>query len=294
LSRFWWLRGHLSEGRAWLERSLAGSGAPPAIVVKAMVEAGYHAYFAFDQNQATRWYGEALAISQTISDQVAAARALNGLGNVARQRGELDQAAAHYGEALTLARRLDDQRIIAQVLGNLGFLVARRGDLAESKALLEENLDLARRLGDRAHECATLSALGDVALAADERAAAAVHYRAGFALSREIGDKFIIAECLSGLASVAARSSQPNIAARLLGTAATISEAIGAPPDHTLPDLHRETDAATRRILGDEAFHLAFTAGHARSLSEADADLMVLAPAPPPTHRRASVEPAKR
>ncbi|HET7091871.1 MAG TPA: tetratricopeptide repeat protein, partial [Thermomicrobiales bacterium] len=275
LSRFWWLRGHLSEGRAWLESALANAGdVSPRIVVKAMVEAGYHAYFAGDLERASHWYGEALAISRTNDDSIAAVRALNGLGNLARQQGELDEAASRYGDALGLARSLGDPRIVARVLGNLGFLVARRGAFGESQALLEENLDLARRLGDQAHECATLSALGDVALAAGDPIEAAARYRAGFALSRQIGDLFIIAECLAGMASVARRSGRAELAARLLGGATALTDRLGAPRDHTLPDLHRATEDEMRRALGGAAFRAAHDAGRARSLDDAEADLL--------------------
>src|SRR5581483_41520 len=274
LSRLWWLRGYLSEGRAWLERALANAeGARPATIAKAMVEAGYHAYVAGDQAQATRRNREALALSQAIDDPTVAVRALNGLGNLARQRGDLDEAATHYAAGLALARPLGDQLLMAKVLGNFGFLVARRGALAEAQALLEENLDLARQLGHRAHECATLSALGDVALAAGDPAGAAARYRAGFALSREIGDMFIIAECLAGLASVARRAGQAELAARLLGAATALSGALGAPRDHTLPDLHEANEDELRRILGDDAFLAAFEAGRARSPAEAEVDV---------------------
>jgi hypothetical protein len=53
-----------------------------------------------------------------------------------------------------------------------------------------------------------------------------------------------------------------------------LSDALGAPRDHTLPDLHEANEDELRRALGDDAFLAAFEAGQTQPLGEAEVDLV--------------------
>jgi hypothetical protein len=88
-------------------------------------------------------------------------------------------------------------------------------------------------------------------------------------LKREIGDKQGIAFSLEGLATIARLESRGDLAARLLGSAAALREAIGAPlPSAERTDYDRDV-AAVRAQLGEAAFAKAWAEGRAMTLEPA-------------------------
>ena len=56
-----------------------------------------------DDDQATTFLEESLALAREIGDQLLVATALNDLGSVAYKRGDLDRAEPLYQESLSLA-----------------------------------------------------------------------------------------------------------------------------------------------------------------------------------------------
>ncbi len=111
LWRFWWIRGYLGEGRAWVERALARhEAAPVAVRAKALAAAAEVAEAQGDHDQATAWFEAALSLGQAIGDQAGVAQCLNGLGNVARVRVAFDDAAGLHERALARWREVGDRR----------------------------------------------------------------------------------------------------------------------------------------------------------------------------------------
>ncbi len=93
LGRFWWIRGRLREGSAWLERALAhADGAAPDVRAAALGWAGVLLDDLGDPAGADRRLEAALAIQQSAGDEAGAAGTLNSLGVVAYSLGDLDRA----------------------------------------------------------------------------------------------------------------------------------------------------------------------------------------------------------
>ena len=125
-----------------------------------------------------------------------------------------------------------------------------------------------------------------------DAASATAHLTESLALRRELGERLGIAECLEGLATVAAGTGQPERAARLLGAAEALREAIGAPlPPVDRPD-HDDDDSATRAALGEAAFAAAWAAGRALTVEQAVAEALGDPSLPPAAERAAPVPPA--
>src|SRR5215217_3899567 len=83
LWHFWWIRGHLSEGRERLQRALDmsdGDGVPPTVRARALDGAGVLAEAQGDVARAARFHDEALTLWQTAGDRIGQARSLENLG----------------------------------------------------------------------------------------------------------------------------------------------------------------------------------------------------------------------
>jgi non-specific serine/threonine protein kinase len=185
---------------------------------------------------------------------------------VAEERGDHRRARAHFEAALEIRREAGDRPGVAASLGALSIAARLGGDYRRAVALAREAVALTRGLADPAGLayrlyllCLAATAVGDPALAREAGLEA-------LALERELGTAENVARRLEGLAAVVHEAGGPGAAAgaaRLLGAAAALREAIAAPPRN--PEAHRRGVEAVRAHLTPGAFARAWAGG--RSLT---------------------------
>jgi predicted ATPase/DNA-binding SARP family transcriptional activator len=168
LSRFWYVRGYYSEGRAALAAVLAwpGGDAPGgrARRAKALQAAGDLARAQGDYPAARALSDESLTLYRALGTQQEIATALNRRAIVAWNEGDHPLARTLYDESLAISRVVGDPLDLSVTLGNLGNLAFVDGDYVAARALLEESLALARAVGNAYHLAIRLNNLGNVAL----------------------------------------------------------------------------------------------------------------------------------
>jgi predicted ATPase/class 3 adenylate cyclase len=284
---FWDARGHLQEGRTWVEGLLAlasgvadGAEATTLAVaigvrVRALLAAGGLALWQGDAAGAAPWLEEAVAVGQAAGDLLTAARALRELGIIAEQQGDLEQAGARYAASLTLMRETGQRRGIATTLNDLGVLAVSQGDLERGAASFEEALALYRQDGDRRGVALCLQNLGGVAQRRGEVVQAEALGREGLALLWDLGNLRACTEGLELLASTAGAAGQGERAARLLGAASALRETLGAPQPPQEQVEVEQAVAAARAALGEEAWAAAYAAGRALSREQAIAEALI-------------------
>jgi predicted ATPase/class 3 adenylate cyclase len=150
LWRFWQQRGHLAEGRRWLEEILAmPSGQPPtATRAKAVAGAGGIAWWT-DQGAARALYDEALALERELGDPARLAEALYNQAFAIAAEQNLNLAARLLDESLDLFRQVGDEPGVARVLVMQVVPDAMAGAWDRVVARIEEVVAILRRLGDR-------------------------------------------------------------------------------------------------------------------------------------------------
>jgi DNA-binding CsgD family transcriptional regulator/tetratricopeptide (TPR) repeat protein len=217
MGRFWLMRGHLSEGRRWLERALAAGGVAAPMRPRAMAlhAAARLAWSQADFPAARAFAEESLALQQQLGDKREIAVTLNTLGTIAVRQADYAAGREHFAEVLALVRELGDNWRIAVALYNLGTVAIEQGDYATAQSYYEESLSLRRGLGDTLGIAASLDALGNLANVLGDHVAARALCTEGLTLRRELGDQFAIAYSLQNLA-LAARSQGDVAAARAL------------------------------------------------------------------------------
>jgi tetratricopeptide (TPR) repeat protein len=168
-------------------------------------------------------------------------------------RGHLTEGRRWLGEALGACRGTAPLWR-AQALNGAGELAARQGDYAAARALHQEALAVGRELGDRVRVAANLIGLGEVATDRGEHDQAAALLEEGLVRWRELGHKRSFADGLEAFAGLAGAQRRPRRAARLLGAAAGLRDALGLPlPPAERPRYERH-EAAARAAPGDEVF----------------------------------------
>jgi len=231
LGWFWMMRGHLSEGRAWLARVLAWPEAVRPTLARAwgLNRAGFLASAQRDEI-ARALHEESLAISRALQDKAHIAWALSGLGNALREQDDYIQAAGQYEECLALFRELDDTWGCAWALLSLGGLARPQGDHARAGAWYEESLALFRKVGDRWNQARVLRGLGRVARAQGNYAQATKLLEESLVLLRELGDKAGMVRALTRLEEVAQDRGDHARAAVLYQESLTLLRELGDKP----------------------------------------------------------------
>jgi tetratricopeptide (TPR) repeat protein len=301
LSQFWYVRGHFSEGRRWLDRALAGPLSEPRMVAAARTGASMLARAQGDHRVAATHAEAAVAAAREAGDPRTTARALYILGVVRQFLGDADSATDALEEALPLARAAGDGPQMGSILNVLGDATYARGDHVRAVELVEEGLALKRAAGDAVGAGVCLNMLGTMALAERDLPQAAARFEEALALFRgaedpenvaialnnlggvardrgedgkavglivealiafrDLGDRSGVAFGLEGLGFLAHRQASPVLAARWMGASSTIREAIGEP----IPVEQRaDYDAVlieVRERMGEAAFAEAWAAG---------------------------------
>ncbi len=207
LSQFWQVRGHWSEGRNYLERSLAleaplgGNRVAAFVRAKALISAAHLSFFQSDYHRAGALCKESLALCRELGNQTGIAFSLYFMGNVAWAQDNAAAARPLLEEALTIFRQVGFKGFIAWPLFTLALLHYSQGDYSQACTLYEECLALHREVGNKRGIAHTLSQLAQVLLVSQsDQARVHLLLEECLALSKEIGFKEGIAAslCLSG------------------------------------------------------------------------------------------------
>lgn len=124
------------EGSAWLDRALGNPTTPNRHRSRAADWAGWLEIRRMNMAGAQARLQEGLQISTAIGDKAGIARALTGLGPVARFAGKREESRQMVERALVLAREVADLRIEGGALTTLGILAFDDGETDRAADLL--------------------------------------------------------------------------------------------------------------------------------------------------------------
>ena len=226
---FWLVRGHLSEGRRWLEQVLAqdGRSATPSVRAKALVGAGRLLLEQGDLQRATALLGEGVALLREAGTKEELADALDNLGIAQAHRGELEQAQALFEESVELFEEAGDRWGVAESLNNLALTARTRGETDRVRALHEESLSIRRELEDKRGIAMSLGNLADEALVRGDHERTATFCEEGLALARGLEDKGLTATFLGILGTAMLGRDAPERSAELLKESLVIGQELG-------------------------------------------------------------------
>lgn len=172
-------------------------------IVTALNLLGILCYDQGDIAAAQVWFERNLAFARELDDRRNVAMTLNNLGVLAVDLDDYDTGLARYEEALAAFRELGDKRSVGVLLANLGALASTRGDHAAARAQYGESLALKRELGNKRNIAATLNELGMVVFAENDYANARALLSESLSLGQSIGDMESVSYSLVRLANVA-------------------------------------------------------------------------------------------
>ena len=238
LTRFWEVRGYLSEGRSWLEAAARASDAASDAVALCLNASGVLAHHQCDYPTALRLHQQAVAAFEQLGNRRGMATALNGLANVASSTGDLATASQMYIRVIEIGRDLPDQRILAASLMNLGVAILHQlweGTLHLKEAVrahqvFGEALYLYRELGDLHGISLSLQNLGVLSGFQGHDDVARRYLEESLAISRQLGDAKGVAATVRFLGQLAVRGGDYEAAERHLEECLDVLRGLGSRP----------------------------------------------------------------
>jgi predicted ATPase/class 3 adenylate cyclase len=230
---FWWMRGHYSEGRRWLEASLAMDGRVSAESrARTLAGVGMVARDQGDFGRAQEACEEGLELlgDDARAGSEAKLNLLVCLGWVALSREEYGRATQLFEESLALSGETKDGWAIADSLMSLATVSHVRGDSERATELFEESMDLFREQGDKQGLAFCLNNLGMVARSQGDLGRAGKLTEEGVALMRELGARGDVALGLCNLGWMALLQNDLDRAADLYGESLTLAWDTGTNP----------------------------------------------------------------
>jgi predicted ATPase/DNA-binding SARP family transcriptional activator/Tfp pilus assembly protein PilF len=228
LWQFWWIRGYLSEGRAYLKSALAGYIRSTPLRTDLLRAAGHLAHVQGDFAEATARLEESLAIDRETGDRQGEAADIGALGGLYSDQGDLAAAQKALQQALEIHREAGDRQGEASDLGGLGYIAREQGDYAAARALIEKAIEITRSLNATVETASLLGSLAHVSISQGDYEEARALFEQELALWREIGNRSGEAWTLSSLGLLAHEQENRDAARSVLEQALAINREIGS------------------------------------------------------------------
>lgn len=203
---FWSIRGYNAEGRNWLtaaiEQARSVNLANTIDFAKALNGLGHMARALGDYTTAQASYTESLDLFRKLNNLPGLAASLNNLGIIGILTSDYVSARRYFGESLELRRELGDKDGIPRCLNNLGVTATQLGDYQAARDYFRESLDLSYEIGNKNLSATCLLNLGEVSMNLREFAEAKSYTEQGLQIDHELGDKNGLANCYNNLAEI--------------------------------------------------------------------------------------------
>jgi predicted ATPase/tRNA A-37 threonylcarbamoyl transferase component Bud32 len=226
---FWYTRGHIREGRMFLERAmLLQEKVAQPIRARALAAAGELAFAQDDLERAEMLGSESLALFRALGDQHGAAASLDLLGGIAWIQNAYVLARTYYEEAIALFQQIGDDWGRGRCLQVVARVCNAQGDYAEAGTLLEESLEIYQALGDKKRLSWGLQLLARVLFASQSDLFEAYALaKQSMEICRELGDKPGLAYALSPLGEILAQQGKSAQARILAEESVSIFKELG-------------------------------------------------------------------
>jgi len=202
--RFWGTRGYVSEGRAWLQKALAGRAHLPSEIssanrAKALNAAGSLSFRQGDLAEAMALFQQSLTLFQQLEDEQGIAEVLQNMAMVEIPRANFALAQQYLEQSLALYRPMQDDYGIARAQQHLGHLAYDQDRYADARDYFVESLGRYRRLGDQVPIANVLLNLGTTLDLLGDFATAQAHHQECLTIARALGHQGIMGAVLRSL-----------------------------------------------------------------------------------------------
>jgi non-specific serine/threonine protein kinase len=260
---YYWIAGHVSEGRYRVGQALARAREPTVWRAQGLLLASFLAAVGGDRGAVQPLLEQGTALAGQLNDPATQAFAAWAAGQDCWFAGDLPQAIAHCEDGLAVLPAVRGRQrahlliCLANAAGLAGDEERAVACHRELGALTEAGSEYIRR----AYCAYSLWTLGAAAWRRGDLDRATRLQQQSLRLHRD--DRMGSTRCVEALAWIAASRHQGERAAVLLGAATGLWQSLGTTPDSNQPlaGHHRDCEHLARQALGEAAFQAAYRRG---------------------------------
>lgn len=247
--------------------AVAGAVRDTRTHAEALTNLGVVSLGARELDRAEGELAEASALWRGAGDAWGIAFAVNARAGLAGLRGDLALSRALRLEAVEMSRAAGDREWEARALFGLGIIARHEADLDSAREHLRKALDYFREVGNPFHTALTLRHSAHCLLAAGDREGAREALRECLGIYRAIGQSAGVSACLLSIGCLYGAEGDAERAARWLGAAdLALEERAGDVQPADIAERDR-TVTRVRTALGGAVFDALWHEGRAADLS---------------------------
>jgi tetratricopeptide (TPR) repeat protein len=216
ISRYWYLRGFVSEGCGWLENLLIRVTEHDARWGAGSIALGDLLILRNDYSRARHYALMSLDVMRAVGNLGGTARAATFLGMRALEVDDFGQARALCYTGLATARQAGDTRTVLTALDNLGLIEIAEHNLPEARRRFEDRLTVARSTGYPFAEVSSMGRLGVIARLEGDYTQARIMITQGVAAAKRFGHRPALGSHTTSLGNLARCEGNYAEARRLL------------------------------------------------------------------------------
>jgi len=206
LFSFWEQRGYVSEGRAWLARTIANPTAPSAGMARAKVLYGAACLIAADGDSVTAraLLEKSVELWRALGSAglTGLAHTLSCLGQITRNLGDPAASRIIINEAIILFREQDERWGLAWALSYMGMALRDQENFALASSFVEESVSLWEDLENPYGLADAIRKRGYIAMRQGNYELAQRAFADALAITRKLGNKNAVANSLIDLGQV--------------------------------------------------------------------------------------------
>lgn len=153
--------------------------------------------------KALEYYHKSLSIREELDDKLGIAVSLNNIGIIYIKQGEPEQALDYYLKSLAVKRQLGDKKSIATSLNNIAAVYKELGNLQKSIEYYTKSLLIREDIKDNKGIAVTLNNMGTLYKDRGSLDTALNYYNKALQIRQKIGDSRGLTNTLSNLGSIA-------------------------------------------------------------------------------------------
>ena len=258
LWEFWWTHGYVGEGRGYLLHALQSAGVPETSVgINALEGACYLSYLDDDERDALAWSDRLLQLAERLGDDLSLAHAWQMRALLTRDEGERVRL---HTRVIELAA---DDPFARHAVEALGLVALQRGELDEARRHFERAMEIGEGVRDRNMVFGELILLAAVSADLGHHDEAIRYLRAAAEEGRQIGDKtpFMWERVWTVTSIVLTARGAPADACRVLGAAERLREVQGTRLGGFTEEFHRRAVAKIEAVASIEDVERAWEEG---------------------------------
>lgn len=164
-----------------------------------------------DISKALEYYNKSLQLREEIGDKEGTATSLTNIGVIYDDQGDIPKALEHYSKSLQLREEIRDKRGTANSLNNIGIIYQNQGDLSKALEYYGKSLQLREEIGYKKGIANSLNNIGVIYDNQGNLSKALEYYGKSLQLREEIGDKKGIASSLNNIGFIYQNQGDPSV-----------------------------------------------------------------------------------